>query len=74
VDRFDEPLDAQSGAEVERLRLAAGDSVEKPCGLDRLQVVEAELMTRRYAEQSMGRMVWGGLNPAKPLTPERIVG
>src|ERR1700676_2921469 len=74
VDHFDERLDAQAGAKVERLRPATGDGVEKTRGLDRLQVVEAELMTRRYAEQSVGRMVRGGLNSAEPLTATPIVG
>ena len=52
----------------------AGDSVEKSRGLDRLQVVEAELMPRRYAEQSVGWMVRGGLNSPEPLTAAPIVG
>src|SRR6202040_799232 len=42
--------------------------------LDRLQIVEAELMTRRHAEQAVGRMVRGGLDAAEPLTAAPIFG
>ncbi len=74
LDRFDQRLDAQAGAEIERLRAAARDGVEIACDLDRLQIVEAELMARRDAEQAIGRMVRPGLDAAEPLAAARVVG
>jgi len=74
VDGFHERLDAQAGAEVERFRPAAGDTVQKTSGLNRLQVVEAELMTGRDAEQAVRRMVRAGLDAAEPLATAPIIG
>ena len=74
MDRLDQRLDAQAGAKVERLRPAAGDSIQKAGGLDRLQVVEAELVAGRDAEEAVGRMVRAGLDAAKALAAAPIVG
>ena len=74
VDRLDQRLDAQARAEVERLQPAACERVEKARDLDRLQVVEAELVAGRDAEEAVGRMVGTGLDAAKTLAAAPVRG
>ena len=66
ADRLDQRLDAHSGAEIERLQPASGESVKKARDLNRLQVVEAELATRRDTEEAVEGMMRASLDAAEP--------
>jgi hypothetical protein len=74
MNRLHERLDAQAGPEVEGFRPAAGYGVEETRGFDRLQIVEAELMAGRDAEQAVGRMVRARLDAPEALTAPPITG
>src|SRR5271166_558402 len=54
---IDDALNFPGFAEVRSLLLAAGDSREKLGDLDRLQIVEAQLVTGSDAEEAIGRML-----------------
>jgi hypothetical protein len=67
-------LNAQASAEVEWLWSTFGNGVKVARGLDRLQVVEAKLVTRRNAEQAVWPMVRACLDPAESLTATVVMG
>ena len=58
--RLDQRLDAMAGLETEGLGPFAGNGVDEARDLDRLEVVEAELVAWSNAERSIGGVVRAG--------------
>ncbi len=69
MDRLDKRLDAQTGAEVERLGDVSRDRADEACDLDGLEIVEADLVARCDDEGAVGWMSGSGLDPAEALAP-----
>src|SRR5436309_9758590 len=68
LNGLDERLDAQTSAEVEWLRPASSDSVKVSRDFNRLQIVEAKLVSWRNAEQAVWPVVRACLDPPESLT------
>ncbi|MPL79712.1 hypothetical protein SDC9_25596 [bioreactor metagenome] len=65
LDRLDETLDPQPRGKAEGFRDFARDRTDIAFDLDRLQVVETDLVARGDAEAAIGRVIGGGLDPAE---------
>jgi hypothetical protein len=74
LDRLYERLNAKTRPEIEGLRALAGNGVKITRNLYCFQIVEPELMARRNAEPSVGRLVWASLNPAEARSAGSICG
>jgi hypothetical protein len=72
LDRLNEGLNAKTHPEIEEFRAPTGDGVEIARNLDRLEIVEPELMARHHAEPIVGRLVWASLDPAEASSARRI--
>src|ERR1700722_7397743 len=72
-NRFDEPLNSQTRPEAERLLNFSRDRANESRHLDRLEIVEAQLMGRGNAELAVRRVVRSGLDTAKTLPPRPTI-
>src|SRR4051794_20496885 len=66
---IDDCLDLPGLAQVRALVRAACDRSKEIRDLDRLQVVETELVARRHAEQAIRRMLRAGLDALEARLP-----
>ena len=73
LDRVHHGLNAQAVAEVEQLGRQARHGVDEARHLDRLQVVEAELVACAWAEAAVGRVIRRGFDAAEAVPARCIV-